>query len=693
MADYVALHGKDSSLVLEMPNSGAPLWRYWGPGLSQGFVPGPSLEHERCHRGFHLDEPQRLSLFPGTGIGWFYQPAIEAHRNGRDFTFAPRLRDLNQTDDMLVFALEDPLVDLDLTVTLALDLETDVLTFSTAVANRATEAITINWLASAVLPLPQNVERVLSFGGRHAGEFEPLEDRLGKATWSRTNRRGITSHQAFPGAVALTACTSDHDGLAYAAQLAWSGNHRQDIEWLDDGRRQWQLGLGLAPGELILQPGCLFEAPPVHATVSKCGKQGAAANFHASMRKMVRWPAGAMPPRPVHFNSWEGSYFDHDEQRMMSLATKAAALGVERFVLDDGWFDGRHDDTSSLGDWQPDKSKYPRGLGPLAQHVVNLGMEFGLWLEPEMVNAASALFRAHPEWVLQLHGRKLPTGRNQLVLDLSRPAVSNYLFDALAGVLVDVPITYIKWDHNRALAAAASDKGTASYTRQTEAFYGLLDRLSAAFPSIEFESCAGGGGRIDMGVGRRVQRFWASDNIDALSRLQIQRGFLQFLPPEMMGSHIGTAPAHTTGRSQPLDFRAAVACQGHLGIELNLDALGSDSSRLAEWIAFYKRWRHILHGHVWTGTLPDGLSWHAAGKASEWLTIVYRSEPSLQRFSPTLALPFVDRTRRYAVSRIGPGRADPAMVYDGSWLAEAGLAVPPTKAERAIIFHGMSHDL
>lgn len=220
-------------------------------------------------------------------------------------------------------------------------------------------------------------------------------------------------------------------------------------------------------------------------------------------------------------------------------------------------------------------------------------------------------------------------------------------------------------------------------------FYRLLDRFRTAFPNVEIESCAGGGGRIDHGVLAHVHRFWASDCLDALSRLDIQRGFLQFLPPELMGAHVGTAPAHTTGRSQPLDFRAAVALQGHFGIELDLAQLSSgDSDRLAGWVAFYKHWRHLLHATVWQGELGDGLVWHAAGSAAEWITIVYRIEPTRQRFAPTFTMPFVDTGSAYRIAPIAPGWQGEATVYSGSWLAHAGMALPPLRAEQVAIFHG-----
>lgn len=688
MTRAVALYGAATSLVIELAGGGTPLWRYWGPRLASDFVAGPPLRDERPQPGFLIDSPPRLALVPGGGLGWFQHSAITAHRDGRLCHFDPGAVALTEADDQLIFAMTDSVSALSVQVTLSLDAHSDVLTLATLLTNIGDEPLDLSWLASGVLPLSDNSSLVRYYTGRHANEFILREDRLGAATWLRENRRGITSHDMFPGAVVASAGASAHDGVVCGAQLAWSGNHRQLIEPLDDGRWQWQLGLAFAPGEMNLAPGESFAAPVVLATCSSTGWGGAARNFHAAIRARMAWPAGRQSPRPVHFNTWEGSYFDHDEAAMMARVDRAAALGVERFILDDGWFQGRSDDRRALGDWRPDAEPYPAGLAPLAQHVVDSGMTFGLWIEPEMVNPDSQLYRAHPDWVLSADGRAIQTSRHQLVLDIARPEVSEYIFATIAATIRDLPLSYLKWDHNRDLTAACSG-GRAAYYRHTQAFYDLVRRFRAAFPHIEIESCAGGGGRIDAGIATLVHRFWPSDNLDALSRLAIQQGFLQFMPPELMGAHIGTAPSHSTGRSQPLDFRAAVACQGHFGIELDLDRLlPGEADRIGEWIAFYRHWRSLLHQQVWTGDTRDGLVWHAAGNCDEWLLFLYRVAPTGQRFMPPVRLPLVDQTGCYRVMTVTPGRDDLDARFDGSWLAHVGLPSPPFPAERAAIFHG-----
>jgi alpha-galactosidase len=679
----ITLHGDDCSLVIECPENAPPLWRYWGPRLSDDYVSGPTLMETRPTPSFSLDETVPFSIFPTFGMGWFGQSALLAHRAGQDFTQAIMRTDVVrlEAENAVRFCLFDDVAQIELTVSMALN--DNVLTISTSLTNRGDGVLDVQWLAAAVLPLPANAAKAHSFTGRHNSEFVQQTDALARAIWRKENRRGLTSHDAFPGALI------DADGVSYAAQLAWSGNHVQSIEWLDDGRYQWQLGEWLSPGEVLLPRGATITTPDVLATCSHKGTDDIAQNFHAAIRTRMTWPGGSMTPRPVHLNTWEGYYFNHDLPSLIKLADAAAEVGIERFVLDDGWFHRRDDDSKALGDWWPDIDKYPKGLAPLADHVVAKGMEFGLWVEPEMVNPDSELFAAHPEWAMQLAGRPLLTARNQLVLDLSRPEVGDYLFGCIAKLLEDLPISYLKWDHNRDLAPAGGVGGTAAYRKQVLAAYALLDRFRSAFPNVEIEACAGGGGRIDAGIVRHSHRFWTSDCIDAVSRAQMQPGFLQYMPPETMGAHIGAAPAHSTGRSQSLDFRAAVAMQGHLGVEFDLVKLSTEErTRLAAWIAFYKDWRRLLHGKIWTGKAGDAMIWHAAGDANEWLVFVFRMEPMSYRHMPQLRLPFATRGERYEISEIGPGVTGSKLVYDGSWLNEAGMAVPPMNAQSATIYHG-----
>lgn len=582
--------------------------------------------------------------------------------------------------------LRDALAEVAVIVSLKLD--DDALTLSSELTNLGETELDVQWLAAGVVPLPGDADVVRSYGGRHISEFRPQDDRLHRGLWRRENRRGLTSHDNFPGAVVTTPGCTAHEGLAYGAQLAWSGNHVQTIEGLNDGRFQWQMGVWLAPGEGFLAPGGTLASPEMVATCSMRGLNGVAQNFHKAARARLNWPTGSMRPRPVSFNTWEGNYFDHRLDDLKAQAEIAAELGVERFVLDDGWFQGRQNDRSSLGDWWPDKAKYPDGLGPLIGHVRGLGLEFGLWVEPEMVNPDSDLSRAHPDWALQIPGRPLITARNQLVLDMTRSDVGDYLFSRLDHLLTEHPIAYLKWDHNRDLTTAGTSDGRAAYLAQVSATYALLDRLRTKHPGVEIEACAGGGGRIDLGILTRTHRFWTSDCIDARSRVEIQRGFLQFLPPEVMGAHVGASPAHTTSRMQSLNFRAATALPGHFGVELNLRGLDQEEcAELKSWIEFYKTWRDRLHsGAVWMGEGTDGLVWQAHGdvEAHEVLLFVTRLDPQTLRHSVPVRLPMLDHPSVYRVEPLRSGAS--AIEASGAWLASHGLAVSPMQAEKCRIY-------
>ena len=689
MTVFQALHGRASSLVLEVVPDGAPLWRYWGPRLPEDAWPEAALAATRPLPTFALDKDVALSVFPLLGEGWFAQSALLAHRAGADWAQALTAAEVTHEGAALVVRLADSVSALVAEIRLSLDPETDVLTVSTKLTNAGSAAMDVQWLAAASLPLPPETRRMHFYNGRHQAEFGQQMQELTRSLWRRENRRGLTSHDAPPTGFAETA-----EGHVYAAHLAWSGNSVQQAEWLDDGRYLWQFGEWLAPGEVRLEPGETLETPELIATFSAQGRNGAMQNFHAAIRKRMTWPGGAMRPRPVQINTWEGFYFNHDMAGMTALADEAARLGIERFVLDDGWFEGRGNDKAALGDWTPDRKKYPDGLGPLAAHVTGLGMEFGLWVEPEMINPDSNLARAHPEWILTGAGRPVLTGRNQMVLDLTQPGVTDYLYGVLSSLLRSLPISYLKWDHNREIVAGGP---RAVYRRQVQATYGLMARLRANFPEVEIEACAAGGGRIDAGVLQYTHRFWTSDSLDAVQRIAMQREFLRVFPPEVMGSHIGTAPAHSTRRRQSLDFRAGVALAGHFGVELDpmkLDA--KDKARLADWIAEHKTLRDRLHsGRVWLGEAGDGVVWQAHGDARDLILLLYRVEPTMQRHMPLVRLPMLE-DGAHTVTRLDRARTNHTAPFieamkegvevSGTWLRQSGLTMPTIAAETVAIF-------
>jgi alpha-galactosidase len=383
-------------------------------------------------------------------------------------------------------------------------------------------------------------------------------------------------------------------GEVYGIHLAYSGNHRLVAEKLVQGGRHIQASEWLYPGEISLAEGEHYATPWVYGSWSGEGLNAMSQQFHRFLRRRLQLDVQAQP-RPVHLNTWEAMYFDHQPQRLLEPSGLAASVGVERFVLDDGWFIGRNDDHAGLGDWYVDETKHPGGLDYLVDAVHAGGMQFGLWFEPEMINQNSNLFRQHPDWILQLEGYNQPLGRNQYVLDLANPAVFDYLYERLDHFLGRYAIDYIKWDMNRDLTQPGH-QGIASVHAQTQALYRLLGAIRQAHPAVEIETCASGGGRADFEVLRHCQRIWVSDCIDALERQRIQYGYSLFLPPQIMDSHISESRTHTTGRQHSLSFRLITALFGHMGLELDLARL-SDSERadVSGMLALYKRHRTLLH--------------------------------------------------------------------------------------------------
>lgn len=694
MLQPLFLHAGQGTLAWEQRPGAAPVWRHFGAAIAAQSL--PSLADVRGPASYSLDVDVPVSTAPPAGLGWFGPALLNARKNGQPLLPIFVQSDLRETAGAVTIILDDPQAGLRLEQVFAVS--GGAFVCRNTVRNTGTEPVDLDWLASALLPLPATCAEIVSWRGRHNAELMECREPMPQQMWRRESRRGISGHGGPPGLFVMDHGATHHTGTVRGLQLAWSGDARITVERDDEGCWTLLAGATLQPGEVRLASGESWQTPDAIFTVSTSGRNGAAAAFHSAVRARLQWPDGAMRPRPVHLNSWEACYFDHDEDRIAALAQAAASVGVERFILDDGWFHNRDDDTAGLGDWTPDPRKYPRGLGPLAHRINALGMEFGLWVEPEMINPDSDLYRAHPDWALALPGRERPTARNQLVLDLRRADVRDYLFTRLAALLSDLPITYLKWDHNRDLAPSGG-------AAQLRGAYDLLARVRAAHPGVEIEACAGGGGRNDAGMADYCHRYWTSDNIDAVSRIGIQRGFLAFLPPEVMGSHIAASPAHATGRRHALGFRAAMAMTGHLGVEMDPRTLDdAERAELADWIAFHKQWRDLLHqGRVWLGEGADATVWQAQGNDDEMLLFVIRAEPPQDRRPQPLLLPFVGSQGMWDIQllRIAGGEGGHAahstplfdamkagvQPFAADWLACNGLPLPPCKAETVTLFH------
>ncbi|WEV41997.1 alpha-galactosidase [Bifidobacterium sp. ESL0682] len=443
------------------------------------------------------------------------------------------------------------------------------------------------------VPLGDDMTEFLDFCGRHERERQPQRHQVADGMWLREFRKGKPGY-AGPLIVAGTEGFDFHNGSVLMVQVSWSGNSTIAVDRDDEQSAGVNAGELLLPGEVVLAKGESYTTPWVMVTASNEGLDGAAQSVHAWERSLAAHPK----TQPMTLNVWEAVMFNHDFSKLKKLAEIAAKIGVERYVLDDGWFHLRRDDHAGLGDWWIDPDVWPNGLKPLSDYVRGLGMEFGLWIELEMINRDSDLYREHPDWIMQAGSRTPIEQRNQLVLDLTNPQAFDYVFNAISKVIAETGVDYIKWDHNRFLLEAGTNLrgGAPAVHAQTDAFYRLLDELRAEFPNIEWESCASGGGRIDTGIVEKVSRFWGSDMTDAMSRQKIQRWTVQTVAPEYIGAHISQPVSQQTERTLSLDFRAATAAFFAFGIEWDLTQAGEDDlKKLAAWVAWYKNNRDFLH--------------------------------------------------------------------------------------------------
>ena len=562
------------TLVLAAMDDRLPECVYWGGALPMDEdLTTVARAYALDVTGGMLDENPDLSICPEAVRSFPGQPGLIL-RGADGQALLPRFSFQNaklssqgtegsEPRQTLTLIFADPENGLRYSASFATDPATGVITAQAQIESET--PVHLDWLAAPVLPAPQLSDEMIDVSGRWIGEFQ-----LNRTPWSagirlRENRTGRTGHEHFPGLILPERGASNTAGRAFGFHYGWSGGHRMVAEELPDGRRQVQFGhaSGTEPA-----PATRFSTAPLYVTYSDTGLNGIAVAFQRHLRdRIVTW-AKPGTPRPVHYNCWEAVYFDHDLTELKDIASRAAALGAERFVLDDGWFGQRDDDTTSLGDWTTDRRKYPKGLSPLIDHVHSENMTFGIWFEPEMVNPESDLYRAHPEWALGRGDQTL--GRQQMALNMALPAVRAYLYDHIAAILSAHAIDYIKWDHNRVLPTpdAAQTRGT----------YDLIDRLRADFPTVEIESCASGGGRIDFGILQRSQRVWLSDSNDALERLRIQHNAALFLPLAVTGSHVGPRHCHTSGRTIDIRFRAWVAAQRHMGFEMDPRELTEDEA-------------------------------------------------------------------------------------------------------------------
>lgn len=475
-----------------------------------------------------------------------------------------------------------------------------VLTRSVRVENDSENEVRIEALTSLNVDLPDdNYERLMLTGAwareRHI-EWEPLHS----GYQSVYSLRGHSSHNFNPFLALKRPSTTEESGEVLGFALIYSGNFEASVDVDTYHTSRIQIGMNRDTFAWLLEPGTSFQSPEAVMVYSDQGLNKMSQAFHTLFGRRLARGVWRDKARPILLNSWEGVYFDFTEEKILNMAKEAANLGVELFVLDDGWFQGRNSDWTSLGDWVADEEKLPDGLDTLCSKICDLGLKFGLWIEPEMVNVESDLYRAHPDWRLEIAGRHISAGRHQYVLDFTNPAVVDAVAKMLFKVFDGLNISYVKWDMNRSLTEVGSTYWNAShqqslYHRFILGVYDLYERLIERYPNILFESCASGGGRFDPGMMYYAPQAWTSDDTDGVERLKIQYGTSMLYPISSMGSHVSASPNHQLHRNTPLEFRADVAYFGTFGYELNPASLSDEEKVLVkEQIRFMKEYRELI---------------------------------------------------------------------------------------------------
>lgn len=698
MAELFHLKRAGVSVLIET-SAGTPNIAHWGQALN-GRLDEESvlnaIQEPTPHCDF--DDPQLVGLWRENSRGYLGAPTVIGSRDGLDFSQLFTLRDINQKSEFEIeFISIDADAELEVAANIAL-LPSGLLEVQQRITNLGLNNFKLDSLTTW-LPLPDYVAEQVDFTGRWMNERQPQRKQIQTGTWLREGREGRSGHDFTLLECALASGTNFERGEIWAMSLAWSGNSRHLIERTPIGRTTIGAGELLLPGEVILGQEETYVAPRVIAAYSNEGIDGVSHRLHTQQRSRANHPTN-IRPRPVTLNVWEAVYFDHDLEKLTELAKVAGEIGVERFVLDDGWFGSRRDDNSGLGDWVVSPEVWPNGLASLIDAVKANGMEFGLWFEGEMVNQDSDLFRQHPDWILQAGGRVPPTFRNQQVLDLAHEGAFNHVLSQVDAILNEYQIAYIKWDHNRVLTEAANF-GRPAVRKQVEAIYRLFDQLKTRHPRLEIESCASGGGRIDLEMIEHTDRFWTSDNNDALERQNINRFTTIAIAPELLGTHIGPTKAHSSGRTHSHTFRATTALWGHAGLEWDLtEASEEERKLLASWISYYKEKRSLLHSgrtvrteHAEPNAYVHGV---VAQDKSEAIFMLAQLRPSQFSRPANIRITGLDADATYEVKVVEPaGAAQSMQIKPPTWfsgvrltgqaLASFGLRSPVLRPEQALL--------
>lgn len=620
------LHNGNISYIFSVEEGGTLCHLYFGRHVQKYHG---ELKYPRVDRGFSGNLPGSLDRtfsrdtlpkeYSGAGEMDYHTPAAVVRRGDGSNALMlkyvghriedgkPQLEGLPaawvETQDeaqTLTVTLKDEPTGLEYDLLYTIYRNVDIITRSVRVRNAGDEDIFLEKAASLQIDFVDRDFDSICLPGAHANERHPERQKVGYGIQKFGSIRGTSSHQMNPFIALADRTTDEYSGDVYGFAMVYSGNHSFEVE--KDQLDQTHLVIGINDYNFSwkLDAGSEFQTPEVLMTYSDQGLNKMSQAFHEIIRERIVRSKFKHADRPILVNNWEATYFDFNEEKLRTIVDEAENLGIEMFVLDDGWFGHRDDDNSSLGDWTVYKKKFPSGLGHFADYVHEKGMKFGLWFEPEMISYDSELYRKHPEYLMQVPGRRPSPSRNQYVLDLTRKEVIDDLFGQISKVLKEGGADYVKWDMNRHLsdvysASLPKDRQGEVYHRYVLGLYELMERITSAFPDVLFEGCSGGGGRFDAGFAYYMPQIWTSDNTDAVSRLTIQYGTSLVYPISMTTAHVSAIPNHQTGRKTPFETRGNAAMSAVFGYELDLTKMSQeDKDQVKEQVACYKEIRKLI---------------------------------------------------------------------------------------------------
>ena len=703
------LDGGNSTYAFGVNERGELQPIYWGGrvGPHDSFTPAHSFPEMASFDSPYTTTPQEYS---GWGAGLFTEPALKV-------TFPDGNRDLvlhfvsatpngSQSIDIL---LKDISREIYVTLRYSIDQETGILARSANIENREKQPVFIEQAAAAQWTLPPSRYTLNYLTGRWGAEWTLNQEPIHGGERVIESRRGTTGHQANPWfAISRDDSQSftgpftagEEHGEVWFGALAWSGSWRFTIEQnqldfvrVTGGFNPFDFGYKLKPGEHL-------ETPIFYAGYSHRGLGGASRLLHRFEIAHILPQSPDPKPRPVIYNSWEATEFRVDEPGQVALAEKAASIGVDRFVMDDGWFGQRKDDHAGLGDWYVNPQKFPNGLKPLIDKVHALGMDFGLWVEPEMINPDSDLYRKHPDWVLNFPGRPRSESRNQLVLNLARPDVRDYIFGFLNKILTENDIAFLKWDYNRNWSEPGwdqvpTDEQKKVYVEFIRNLYSILAELRKKHPKVEIESCSGGGGRVDLGILRYTDEVWPSDNTDPFDRLSMQDGFSYAYPPQIMMAWVTDSPHWANGRATSLTYRMLSSMQGSLGIGANLNHWTAEDFATAKRLiaAYHSVQRTIVRGDLYRLISPRDNSQFSVTESvstdkNQAVVFAFTHSTIQSRTLPLLQLLGLNPDAQYKLTMIeGKSRPETPQTATGAWWMNHGLRLELRGDFQAAAFH------